>query len=112
MSFSSGDGERSWRAPKKLIGSFCCPNANRRPRAYSGMSGTSGISSGRGGTPSSGVGGIRLIRGCIDLGRSISPEKASSTSVRRPKPAEVGAGDSSRSDPESCDMDRKYSERP
>lgn len=80
------------------------------------MSGTSGISSGRGGTPSSGVGGIRLMRGCMDLGRSISPEKASSISVRSPnppKPAEIGgAGDSSRSDPESCDMDRKYSDRP
>jgi hypothetical protein len=55
------------------------------------------------------------MRGCIDLGLS-SLEKPSSMALRSPKPPKPaesgGAGDSPRSDPESCDMDRKYSDRP
>lgn len=71
-----------------------------------------GSRTGNAGTSSSGVGGIRLIRGCIDLGRSTSSEYGSSTSVLNPNPEVLRLGDSPRSDAESWDIERKYSERP
>lgn len=101
LSLWIGDGERSWRAPKTSprcwTGSIC------RPRRISGND------PGKAGTSTSGVGGIWLMRGCIDLGRS-SFVNASSISVLKPKPEE-GSGDSG-SDTDSADIERKYSDRP
>jgi hypothetical protein len=55
------------------------------------------------GADSSGVGGMRLIRGCIDIGRIVD----SSTSVRSPRPVGAGKGGCSSSSLASWDMDRK-----
>lgn len=100
VSLCMGEGDRSWRAPQR---SGCSTELSCRPLEISraccdGMAGT--------GVVSSGVGGIRLIRGCMDLGLS-SGLKASSTSVLKPSPDESWSGESPCSDAESCDMDRK-----
>lgn len=97
VSFSSGDGERTLLVPKNGSGAlnwFSC-----RPRE--------GSRGGIAGTFSSGGGGIRLRRGCMDLGRSVSSLKASSSSVLIRRPSAGQAGASPESEPESWDMERK-----
>lgn len=96
-----GEGESSLRAPKSACSSICFI---ARP--------LEGSRSGRAGTASSGVGGMRLMRGCIDIGRCCSSGKASSTSPFRPRPVGLADKSSPCSEGESCDMERKYSERP
>lgn len=98
VSLCNGDGERSCLAPKKFESSpswsFC------RPR------GTSGIESGSDGIPPSGVGGTRLMRGCMDFGLELD-SNGSSSSVFKPKPSPVRFGESPASDGDSWDRDRK-----
>lgn len=98
VSLCNGDGERSCLPPKMLelspSWSFC------RPR------GTSGTASGSEGIPPSGVGGTRLMRGCMDFGLELD-SKGSSSSVFKPKPSPMRLGESLASDGDSWDRDRK-----
>lgn len=97
-----GDGERSRRAPKSVCSLIWFGDLSRR---------LSRSSPGSAGTDSSGVGGMRLIRGCIDLGRS-SARKASSTSPLFPESVGLNGGRAALSSGDSTDKERKYSERP
>ena len=104
---SKSPGDCSRRAPYRPW--FSSNRSSCRPRACSRAC-SSREFEGRG-TGSSGVGGIRLIRGCTETGRS----RGSSTSVVKPRPV-LGCGcrgdTFSWSEAESCDRERKYSDRP
>lgn len=99
-----GDGERSLRAPTPKNPPFAPTSlsclALKKSAAAFGTAGT--------GMDSSGVGGIWLKRGCIDLGRLV---RSSSTCGFKPSPTFWSGGCSS-SDAESCDRERKYSDLP
>ena len=97
-----GDGESSLRAPKSVCSPICCRGLPLD---------VSRFVLGSAGTASSGVGVMRLIRVCIDLGRC-SVEKASSISGFKPSPVGLGANASLGSVGDSWDIDLKYSERP
>lgn len=108
VSLCIGEGDRSRRAPKKsegsASGSLTLDKVRPLEGSRSGMAGTD--------SSSSGVGGIRLIRGCMETGRLASSENASSSSVLRPNPDGTWSGESPPSEAESWDIERKYSERP
>jgi hypothetical protein len=100
-----GEGDRSLRAPtpknpSSAPASLGCLALNRS-MVFFGTAGT--------GMDSSGVGGIWLKRGCIDLGRLL---RSSSTSGFKPSPTFWSGGWCSSSDAESCESERKYSDLP